>query len=162
MVDIHKCSSLWFRGLNWQSFCNVSVAFKALNVLYLLARYLICKSLLQLGSGPQLCRGSARHHSASQRLVRFRYILRDEKPSRAEGSRQEPVHLAVVACGQRLDETLTMLKSAVALGRQPLLFHIFAEDELHSGFRAAVSTCLTPARPVYWALLMRRGVNHWP
>ncbi|XP_048825848.1 glucoside xylosyltransferase 1-like isoform X3 [Brienomyrus brachyistius] len=79
----------------------------------------------------------------------FRYILRDEKPSQAGGPGQEPVHLAVVACGQRLDETLTMLKSAVALGRQPLCFHIFAEDELHSGFRAALEAWPAPGRSRY-------------
>ncbi|XP_048825838.1 glucoside xylosyltransferase 1-like isoform X2 [Brienomyrus brachyistius] len=78
-----------------------------------------------------------------------RYILRDEKPSQAGGPGQEPVHLAVVACGQRLDETLTMLKSAVALGRQPLCFHIFAEDELHSGFRAALEAWPAPGRSRY-------------
>uniref|UniRef100_A0A3B3YMA5 Glucoside xylosyltransferase 1 n=1 Tax=Poecilia mexicana TaxID=48701 RepID=A0A3B3YMA5_9TELE len=44
-------------------------------------------------------------------------------------------HLAVVACGARLEETLTMLKSAVLFSRKPVHFHIFAEDDLHDGFR---------------------------
>uniref|UniRef100_A0A3Q3EQS1 Glucoside xylosyltransferase 1 n=1 Tax=Labrus bergylta TaxID=56723 RepID=A0A3Q3EQS1_9LABR len=45
------------------------------------------------------------------------------------------IHLAVVACGPRLEETLTMLKSAVLLSKKPLHFHIFAEDDLHDSFR---------------------------
>lgn len=60
-----------------------------------------------------------------------------------EVDRGEPVRLAVVACGPRLEETLTMLKSAVLFSHRTLHFHIFAEDELHSGFRDAVSSVLT-------------------
>ena len=48
-------------------------------------------------------------------------------------------HLAVVACGPRLEETLTMLKSAVLFSKKHLHFYIFAEDELHDSFRNAVS-----------------------
>uniref|UniRef100_A0A3B3DCG8 Glucoside xylosyltransferase 1 n=1 Tax=Oryzias melastigma TaxID=30732 RepID=A0A3B3DCG8_ORYME len=44
-------------------------------------------------------------------------------------------HVAVVACGPRLEETLTMVKSAVVLSKKPLHFYIFAEDELHNSFR---------------------------
>ncbi|XP_032405123.1 glucoside xylosyltransferase 1 isoform X2 [Xiphophorus hellerii] len=47
-------------------------------------------------------------------------------------------HLAVVACGARLEETLTMLKSAVLFSRKPVHIHIFAEDDLHYGFRNAM------------------------
>ncbi|KAM3609749.1 uncharacterized protein V6R79_019772 [Siganus canaliculatus] len=47
-------------------------------------------------------------------------------------------HLAVVACGPRLEETLNMLKSAVLFSKQPLQFHIFAEDDLHGSFRDAL------------------------
>lgn len=54
----------------------------------------------------------------------------------------EPMHLAVVACGSRLEETLIMLKSALLFSRRTLRFHIFAEDELHSGFTEAVSTVI--------------------
>ncbi|XP_048014542.1 glucoside xylosyltransferase 1 isoform X1 [Megalobrama amblycephala] len=55
-------------------------------------------------------------------------------------SRSEPVGLAVVACGSRLEETLTMLKSAVLFSRRDLHFHIFAEDDLHTGFRQALES----------------------
>lgn len=48
-------------------------------------------------------------------------------------------HLAVVACGPRLEETLVMLKSAVLFSLKPLHFYIFAEDDLHDHFRNAVS-----------------------
>ncbi|XP_051546234.1 glucoside xylosyltransferase 1 isoform X2 [Myxocyprinus asiaticus] len=54
--------------------------------------------------------------------------------------RLEPVGLAVVACGSRLQETLTMLKSAVLFSRRDLHFYIFAEDELHNGFRQTLDS----------------------
>lgn len=56
-------------------------------------------------------------------------------------SRDEKSHLAVVACGPRLEETITMLKSAVLFSKKPLHFYIFAEDELHKSFRNTVSIC---------------------
>lgn len=54
--------------------------------------------------------------------------------------RNEKMHLAVVACGPRLEETLTMLKSAVLFSRRPLHFHIFAEDHLHKDFRDSLES----------------------
>ncbi|XP_052330657.1 glucoside xylosyltransferase 1-like isoform X1 [Oncorhynchus keta] len=60
-----------------------------------------------------------------------------EKPAPAsiqEATRDERLHLAVVACGPRLEETLTMLKSALLFSAKPLHFHIFAEDHLHGSF----------------------------
>lgn len=51
----------------------------------------------------------------------------------------ERMHLAVVACGERLEETVTMLKSAVIFSIKPLWFHIFAEDQLHDSFKGIVS-----------------------
>ncbi|EHH20640.1 Glucoside xylosyltransferase 1, partial [Macaca mulatta] len=47
----------------------------------------------------------------------------------------EKMHLAVVACGERLEETMTMLKSAIIFSMKPLQFHIFAEDQLHHSFK---------------------------
>uniref|UniRef100_A0A1A8F639 UDP-D-xylose:beta-D-glucoside alpha-1,3-D-xylosyltransferase n=2 Tax=Nothobranchius korthausae TaxID=1143690 RepID=A0A1A8F639_9TELE len=47
---------------------------------------------------------------------------------------EEVMHLAVVACGNRLDETLTMLKSAVLFSLKKIKFHIFAEDPLAPQF----------------------------
>ncbi|OXB76722.1 UNVERIFIED_CONTAM: hypothetical protein H355_000270 [Colinus virginianus] len=47
----------------------------------------------------------------------------------------ETMHLAVVACGERLEETVTMLRSAVIFSIKPLQFHIFAEDQLHKSFK---------------------------
>ncbi|XP_037535071.1 glucoside xylosyltransferase 2-like [Nematolebias whitei] len=43
---------------------------------------------------------------------------------------EEVMHLAVVACGNRLDETLTMVKSALLFSLKKIKFHIFAEDPL--------------------------------
>nr|XP_033815166.1 glucoside xylosyltransferase 1 isoform X2 [Geotrypetes seraphini] len=47
----------------------------------------------------------------------------------------EKMHLAVVACGERLEETVTMLKSAIIFSIKCLHFHIFAEDQLHKSFK---------------------------
>ncbi|XP_074757640.1 glucoside xylosyltransferase 1 isoform X2 [Athene noctua] len=47
----------------------------------------------------------------------------------------EKMHLAVVACGERLEETVTMLRSAIIFSIKPLQFHIFAEDQLHKSFK---------------------------
>ncbi|XP_061109011.1 glucoside xylosyltransferase 1-like isoform X1 [Conger conger] len=76
----------------------------------------------------------------------FRYIMRRRDVTEGVVVREERVHLAVVSCGQRLNETLTMLKSAVLFGQRPLTFHIFAEDQLHQGFRAALEAWPEPFR----------------
>lgn len=44
------------------------------------------------------------------------------------------IHLAVTACGDRLEEALVMLGSVVRTARAPLTFHIFADDELRPRF----------------------------
>ncbi|CAL8242223.1 unnamed protein product [Merluccius merluccius] len=74
-----------------------------------------------------------------------RYIMRQRGQMEAGGGggadgppgRPEApgVHLAVVACGDRMEETVTMVKSAVLLSAGRLRLHIFAEEQLHSGFR---------------------------
>jgi lipopolysaccharide biosynthesis glycosyltransferase len=46
----------------------------------------------------------------------------------------EEIHLAVTACGDRLEEALVMLQSAARSARGPLTFHIFADDELRPRF----------------------------
>ncbi|XP_036284738.1 glucoside xylosyltransferase 2 isoform X1 [Pipistrellus kuhlii] len=44
------------------------------------------------------------------------------------------MHLAVVACGNRLEETLVMLKSAVLFSHGKMHFHIFTEESLKPKF----------------------------
>ncbi|KFO30810.1 Serine/threonine-protein phosphatase 4 regulatory subunit 2 [Fukomys damarensis] len=44
------------------------------------------------------------------------------------------MHLAVVACGSRVEETLVMLKSAVLFSHRKIQFHIFTEDSLKPEF----------------------------
>ncbi|CAL8261037.1 unnamed protein product [Merluccius merluccius] len=58
----------------------------------------------------------------------------------AKTSKDERMHLAVVACGPRLEETLVMLKSAVLFSTKPLHFHVFAEDHLHESFKDALDS----------------------
>uniref|UniRef100_A0A3Q3JFB0 UDP-D-xylose:beta-D-glucoside alpha-1,3-D-xylosyltransferase n=1 Tax=Monopterus albus TaxID=43700 RepID=A0A3Q3JFB0_MONAL len=48
---------------------------------------------------------------------------------------EEFMHLAVVACGNRLDETLNMIKSALLFSLKKIKFHIFAEDPLAPQFK---------------------------
>ncbi|XP_012874175.1 PREDICTED: glucoside xylosyltransferase 1 [Dipodomys ordii] len=80
----------------------------------------------------------------------------------------EKMHLAVVACGERLEETMTMLKSAIIFSIKPLQFHIFAEDQLHDSFKERlilkevdsllyVDTDILFLRPVddIWSLLKK-------
>lgn len=45
------------------------------------------------------------------------------------------IHLSVVACGDRLEETLIMIKSATLLSRLPIHVHIFADDDLQPQFK---------------------------
>lgn len=49
------------------------------------------------------------------------------------------IHLAVVACGGRLEETLVMLKSAVLFSHRKMQFHIFTEESLKPEFDKQVN-----------------------
>lgn len=51
---------------------------------------------------------------------------------------EDLMHLAVVACGNRLDETLTMIKSALLFSQKKIKFHIFSEDSLAPQFEERV------------------------
>ncbi|KAM3877981.1 glucoside xylosyltransferase 2 [Diretmus argenteus] len=64
------------------------------------------------------------------------------RPASKRARAEETMHLAVVACGNRLDETLTMVKSALLFSFKKIKFHIFAEDPLASQFE--------------------KGLNQWP
>lgn len=65
---------------------------------------------------------------------------KDQKHLTAQLSSPHWMHLAVVACGDRLEETLIMLKSAVLFSNRKLKFHIFAEDSLKPKFERKVSS----------------------
>ncbi|GAB1291115.1 Glucoside xylosyltransferase 2 [Apodemus speciosus] len=52
------------------------------------------------------------------------------------------IHLAVVACGNRLEETLVMLKSAVLFSHRKMRFHIFTEDALKPEFDKQLRQCV--------------------
>ncbi len=58
----------------------------------------------------------------------------------------EEIHIAVAACGDRLDETLVMMKSAVLLSRHHLTFHVFADDGLRPRFDQSVAAWPERAR----------------
>ncbi|XP_077355646.1 glucoside xylosyltransferase 1 isoform X2 [Festucalex cinctus] len=84
-----------------------------------------------------------------------RYIMRQRSQLEvvAGQSRAHPtrMHLAVVACGERLEETVTMLKSAVLFSIERLQMHIFAEDQLHAGFMEALES---------WPAFIRSRFNY--
>jgi UDP-xylose:glucoside alpha-1,3-xylosyltransferase len=46
--------------------------------------------------------------------------------------------LAVVACGDRLSETLVMIKSAIIFTQKPLNFIVLADDPLIASFKEKV------------------------
>ncbi|XP_029290400.1 glucoside xylosyltransferase 1 isoform X1 [Cottoperca gobio] len=73
-------------------------------------------------------------------------LLEPSLSSAGKDHSDERSHLAVVACGLRLEETLTMLKSAVVISKKPLHFYIFAEDDLHDGFRSGLESWPRTAR----------------
>lgn len=75
-------------------------------------------------------------------VLLLRYIMRQQAQgeARGQGRPDPPMHLAVVACGDRLEETLTMVKSAILFSIRHLHLHIFAEDQLHASFMEAVSS----------------------
>ncbi|XP_034074698.1 glucoside xylosyltransferase 1-like isoform X3 [Gymnodraco acuticeps] len=99
--------------------------------------------------------------------------LRERSSSPGKHHGDERSHVAVVACGTRLEETLTMLKSAVLLSKKPLHFYVFAEDDLHEPFKNAlilkevdsllyVDTDIIFLQPVedIWALLSQFDSSH--
>ncbi|XP_005799133.2 glucoside xylosyltransferase 1-like [Xiphophorus maculatus] len=91
----------------------------------------------QRGTGGR--RGSAVRAGPQKPHWYNRYIMRQSGQIEGERSgvrrRPEPtMHLAVVACGDRLEETLTMIKSAVLFSVKRLYLHVFAEDQLHASF----------------------------
>ncbi|XP_031209204.1 glucoside xylosyltransferase 1 isoform X3 [Mastomys coucha] len=75
----------------------------------------------------------------------FRYTLKTRP--------EEKMHLAVVACGERLEETVTMLKSALIFSIKPLHVHIFAEDQLHNSFKDRLDS---------WSFLPRFNYSLYP
>uniref|UniRef100_A0A8C7ZWI8 Glucoside xylosyltransferase 1 n=1 Tax=Oryzias sinensis TaxID=183150 RepID=A0A8C7ZWI8_9TELE len=75
-------------------------------------------------------------------------------------------HVAVVACGPRLEETLTMVKSAVLFSKKPVHFYIFAEDELHDSFRDALVTWPREVKAkftftIYPITFPKENANEW-
>ncbi|XP_072311002.1 glucoside xylosyltransferase 1-like [Eucyclogobius newberryi] len=91
----------------------------------------------------------ARRGAAADTHWYNRYIMRQQ--SHADTPGEPPMHLAVVACGNRLEETLVMIKSAVLFSVKQLCVHIFAEDQLHASFMEALES---------WPDLVRTRFNY--
>ncbi|KAK2509310.1 hypothetical protein MC885_015609 [Smutsia gigantea] len=84
------------------------------------------------GGGRSAARGAGSAGPAARPGRSDRYSLKVQPIER--------MHLAVVACGERLEETVTMMKSAVIFSIKPLWFHIFAEDQLHDSFKGILDS----------------------
>ncbi|MEO6193729.1 MAG: glycosyl transferase family 90 [Thermoanaerobaculia bacterium] len=72
----------------------------------------------------------------------------------AEAPESPPgIHLAVTACGDRLEEALVMLQSAARSARGPLNLHIFADDELRPRFQERLQAWPAEVRKkIAWTL----------
>uniref|UniRef100_A0A1A8E6N7 Glucoside xylosyltransferase 1 n=1 Tax=Nothobranchius kadleci TaxID=1051664 RepID=A0A1A8E6N7_NOTKA len=106
--------------------------------------------------GAGVKRGSADKSGPPNTHLYHRYVMRQHSQGEAAGNsigiKSEPaMHLAVVACGERLQETLTMIKSAVLFSIKFLHLHIFAEDQLHDSFTEALES---------WPRFIRRKYNY--
>lgn len=80
-------------------------------------------------------------HKILQGHILLIYLCIFSKTGRAVGRRtrvEEFMHLAMVACGSRLEETLTLVKSAVLFSQKKIKVHIFAEDLLIPQFQEKV------------------------
>lgn len=69
------------------------------------------------------------------------FSFQNDNKSYEQSTGQQEITVAVVACGDRLRETLTMLKSAIIFSewQQPLRFVIFSDDVLMPSFREKLS-----------------------
>uniref|UniRef100_A0ABM5FJF1 UDP-D-xylose:beta-D-glucoside alpha-1,3-D-xylosyltransferase n=1 Tax=Pogona vitticeps TaxID=103695 RepID=A0ABM5FJF1_9SAUR len=83
---------------------------------------------------PRLHRKAGRRSAAARGKFAPERRPKDQKLPLTRPSAPQWMHLAVVACGERLEETLIMLKSAVLFSNRKLKFHIFAEDSLKPEF----------------------------
>uniref|UniRef100_A0A1A8IW99 Glucoside xylosyltransferase 1 n=1 Tax=Nothobranchius kuhntae TaxID=321403 RepID=A0A1A8IW99_NOTKU len=106
--------------------------------------------------GAGVKRGSADKSGPPNTHLYHRYVMRQHSQGEAAGNsigiKSEPaMHLAVVACGERLQETLTMIKSAVLFNIKFLHLHVFAEDQLHDSFTEALES---------WPRFIRRKYNY--
>ena len=63
-----------------------------------------------------------------------------KKNSNDKTRAEDMVHLGVVACGERLEETLVMIKSAIILSNVYIHLHLFADEDLRPKFKAELDS----------------------
>ncbi|TRY56277.1 hypothetical protein DNTS_028391 [Danionella cerebrum] len=80
---------------------------------------------------PRLSQGQGCKDESSSSFTRSAFRSPGSPPPVGDGVL---VQLAVVCCGSRLEETLTMLKSAMLFSHSKIHFHIFTEEELRDVF----------------------------
>ncbi|XP_048729454.2 glucoside xylosyltransferase 2-like [Ostrea edulis] len=72
-------------------------------------------------------------------------ISAEEKLRRAELEKKErrwreSIHLAVVVCGDRGNESIILIKSAILFTKSFIIIHIFSEQELHSSLQQQIAS----------------------
>ena len=65
--------------------------------------------------------------------------LEADKVDSSKSSRESPIRLSVVACGDRGKETLVLLKTAAMFSKSRLFYHLFAEDHVKVELKNEVS-----------------------
>lgn len=73
-------------------------------------------------------------------MVRFKLVDCEIATALANsnGGQEHVINLSVVACGDRVPETVTLLKSALMFTKKKLFFYIFTEPDLKDLFKQQV------------------------
>ncbi|XP_036431401.1 glucoside xylosyltransferase 1 [Colossoma macropomum] len=115
--------------------------FALLSVLYVLSELRANRAAappLRLSSSQTNGRDTKQTHTHAEPRRGVRNAA--QRSDSAEKRGEEMMHLAVVACGTRQEEAVSLLKSAVILSHRAMRFHIFAEDQLHSRIKTVLDS----------------------
>lgn len=78
-------------------------------------------------------------------------LTKEEKLRLAEKEKRgriwrDSIHLSIVVCGDRGNESITLIKSAILFTKSYIIIHIFAEEELHSSLQYQLNSWPSLAR----------------
>ncbi|XP_061180590.1 glucoside xylosyltransferase 2-like [Saccostrea echinata] len=78
-------------------------------------------------------------------------ISAEEKLRKAELEKKakrwrESIHLSIVVCGDRGNESIILIKSAILFTKMYIIVHIFAEDDLHSSLQQQLTSWPSKAK----------------
>ncbi|XP_039626719.1 glucoside xylosyltransferase 2-like [Polypterus senegalus] len=110
-------------------------------------------SLRDVGSAvtfhPPLLRDTQQETRRRQKLTKIlsgskKITRKHPKQFSTSMSHKGPMHLALVACRNHLEEALTMMKSALLFSNRKIMFHIFTEDSIKLMFETRLKQWLNP------------------